>query len=210
MDITTTLGTIFAILCVCIAAFAPHPIGEGSNPMQFLNMPAFIIIGGGTLCATMISVGMAEMRQIPTYLRIAFGNTQMKSLEQEIQDLITYAEKARREGLLSLEDHVKDMPPGIVRQILGMIVDGTEPDIIHKVMENEVSAMETRHKKGIDLFTTAGGYSPTMGIIGTVMGTVSVLAGLAEKGMEELGSGVAVAFIATFYGISLANLILLP
>lgn len=205
MDITTTVGTIGAIVCVIAAAAI-----EGSSFQTFINPSAFILIFGGTFCATMISSGLAEMRAIPIYLRLAFGGHAEKSLEQEIQDLITYAEKARREGLLSLEDHVKDMPPGIVRQILGMIVDGTEPDIIHKVMENEVAAMESRHKKGTDLFNTAGGFSPTMGIIGTVMGVVHVLANLGKGGMTELGEGVAVAFIATFYGIAFANLILLP
>lgn len=205
MDLATTFGIIGGVLFVLGGGLM-----EEVNPAYFLHLSPVLIIFGGTMGATLASVGMREFRLTPTYLRIAFGATQEKPLVEEIQEIVSFAEKGRREGLLSLEEHIKEMEPGVSRQILGMIVDGTEPGVIQRVMETEIGAMEERHKKGSALFTAAGGYSPTLGIIGTVMGVIAVLANLEGGDLSKLGGGVATAFVATFFGISLANLVLLP
>lgn len=205
MDLTTTIGLVGAILSLVIGGWIEHVKLE-----YFLNPSAGLIIFGGTFFATMISFGMREVLLIPTWLRIAFTEQTHKPLREEIHDLVTFAEIARREGLLALEEHMREMEPGIVRRTLEMVVDGTDPAVVSRIMEYEISTMAERHKKGVEFFNTAGGFAPTMGIIGTVMGVVSVLANLEGGDMGTLGKGVAVAFVATFFGISIANLVLLP
>lgn len=205
MDITTIIGVAGAFLAV---VFSAHHAGLGIE--TFINTEAFVLVFGGTFLATMTSFTMKELKTIPKWLKIAFTHQEHLNVQEQIQELVSYAEKARREGLLSLEDHVHSMRAGMIREMLGMIIDGTEPEVVRKVMENELHTMQERHKAGSDFFNTAGGYAPTMGIIGTVMGVVVVLAGLGTGGMEQLGKGVALAFIVTFYGIAVANLVLLP
>lgn len=204
MDIATVVGLIGGIVCVIGAGFY-----EGITLDQLLRPSAMVLIFGGTIFATMVTVGMEEIRKVPTWLRIAFTRPKHKPLREEIHDLVTFAEIARREGLLALEEHLREMEPGIVRRTLEMVVDGTDPSVVQRIMEYEITTMEERHRKGIEFFTAAGGFSPTLGIIGTVLGVVAVLAQAGEGGMEDMAHGIATAFTATFFGISFANLVLL-
>jgi chemotaxis protein MotA len=128
---------------------------------------------------------------------------------QLAQQLLEFAEKARRDGILSLEDTVEDLEDEMLRKGLRLVVDGTESEILVEVLESDLSIMEQRKMEDATLFETAGGFSPTMGIIGTVMGLVLVLGHLGGD-TNELGRSVATAFIATLYGIGLANLLWLP
>jgi Flagellar motor component len=128
---------------------------------------------------------------------------------QLAQQLLEFAEKARRDGILSLEDTVEDLEDDMLRKGLRLVVDGTESEILVEVLESDLAIMEQRRMEDAILFETAGGFSPTMGIIGTVMGLVLVLGHLGGDS-NELGRSVATAFIATLYGIGLANLLWLP
>jgi chemotaxis protein MotA len=128
---------------------------------------------------------------------------------QLAQQLLEFAEKARRDGILSLEDTVEDLEDEMLRKGLRLVVDGTESEILVEVLESDLAIMEQRKMEDAILFETAGGFSPTMGIIGTVMGLVLVLGRLGGD-MNEMGRSVATAFIATLYGIGLANLVWLP
>ena len=128
---------------------------------------------------------------------------------QLAQQLLEFAEKARRDGILSLEDTVEDLEDDMLRKGLRLVVDGTESEILVEVLESDLSIMEQRKMEEAVLFETAGGFSPTMGIIGTVMGLVLVLGHLGGD-TNELGRSVATAFIATLYGIGFANLLWLP
>lgn len=205
MDLTTVVGLVGGIVCVIGAG-----IYEGITADALLRPSAMVLIFGGTLCAAMMTTGTTELRKIPAWLRIAFFEQKKKPVREEIHDLVTFAEIARREGLLALEEHMREMEPGIVRRTLEMVVDGTDPGVVSRIMEYEISTMAERHKKGIEFFNQAGGFSPTLGIIGTVLGVVAVLAKAGEGGMDEMAHGIATAFTATFFGISFANLVLLP
>jgi chemotaxis protein MotA len=205
VDIATFVGIFGGMVAIAIAGFLEHVTLD-----MLLRPSAIAIIFGGTFGATMATVGMGELKKIPTWLRIAFFEQHQKPLREEIHDLVTFAEIARREGLLALEEHMREMEPGIVRRTLEMVVDGTDPAVVSRIMEYEISTMDERHKKGIAFFTAAGGFSPTMGIIGTVLGVIAVLAAAEGATMAKLAGGIATAFTATFFGIALANCILLP
>ncbi len=128
-----------------------------------------------------------------------------------IKTLIRLAEKARREGLLALEDEKDDLENPFFAKGIQLVVDGIDPTLIRQILETEILLKEEEEKVGIEMFETAGGFAPTLGIIGTVMGLVHMLEGLgSSSGAGSLGKAVAVAFIATFFGVSTANLFWLP
>jgi len=167
------------------AALAGLLIGvvlEGGNPMAFLNLPAAFIVFGGTFGATFASTSFEQMKRIPAlYKRVL--TSESPDLQARVDLLVGYAERARRDGLLALDDEIQGL-------------------------ENELDGMTARHAKGRSPFERAGGYAPTMGILGTVMGLVHVLEGLDQP--ETLGPAIAGAFMATLYGVGAANVIFLP
>jgi chemotaxis protein MotA len=124
------------------------------------------------------------------------------------ETLVKFAERARREGLLALESDVEGIEDPFIRHGLQMVIDGLEPDTVEEILEIEIESMQGRHLKGIDMFAKMGGYSPTFGVLGTVMGLVSVLANLADP--SGLGESIATAFIATLFGVGAANILWLP
>ncbi len=181
---------------------------ERGNPANLIGISALIIIVFGTLGAVTISFSLRDMLSIPRLIRQALQRVPGPS-PQLAQQLLEFAEKARRDGILSLEDTVEDLEDEMLRKGLRLVVDGTESEILVEVLENDLAIMEARRLEGSEIIEAAGGYSPTMGIIGTVMGLVLVLGRLGGD-VNELGSAIATAFIATLYGISFANLIWLP
>jgi len=206
MDITTIAGLLISI-CSLIFAF----ILEGGSIGLLLGLSAAIIVFGGTIGATIISFPLRDILKIPSLLITAFKNQ-----PEDYDDIITYivalAQKARSDGLLSLEaeitsDNMKKYDP-LMAETIEMIVDGINPNLVKDTMENRIYILEKEDKKNASIFEAAGGYAPTMGIIGTVMGLVHVLGNLSDP--ESLGPSIAVAFIATLYGVSSANLLWLP
>ncbi len=183
-------------------------IFEGGNPAGLIGISAGIIIVAGTLGAVTVSFSLKHVLSIPKLISQSMRRVPGPS-PQLAQQLLEFAEKARRDGILSLEDTVEDLEDEMLRKGLRLVVDGTESEILVEVLESDLAIMEQRMNEGAEVFEAAGGYSPTMGIIGTVMGLVLVLARLGGD-MNELGRSVATAFIATLYGIGLANLFWLP
>jgi chemotaxis protein MotA len=122
--------------------------------------------------------------------------------------LVKFAERARREVLLSLQGDVEAVEDPFIRHGLQMVIDGLEPDTVEEILEIEIESMQARHMKGIDMFAKMGGYSPTFGVLGTVMGLVSVLSNLSDP--SGLGESIATAFIATLFGVGAANILWLP
>ena len=168
-----------------------------------------IIVFGGTFAALFISFPPQVVLGFPNYLRKALF------IEQEdpvavVQTFVRLAERARREGLLSLEEEAQTLSNEFMRAGIQEVVDGTPLEQIQLLLETEIGAMEERHKLGADVFEQGGGYAPTMGIIGTVLGLMSTLGSLAESGTEQLGESIATAFIATFMGILSCNFFWLP
>lgn len=202
MDITTVIG----LLLGCAGLIFGF-IVEGGHLSSLLSFPAFLIVFGGTFGATIIGTPLSSLKKFPQWLRIAFRN-QSFGAEDAYHSLIQFAEKARREGLLSLEPELQAINNKFTSQGMQLVIDGTDPEVIKKILESNIAAMESRHKIGINAFEAAGGFSPTMGIIGTVMGLIHVLGNLTDP--EALSSSIASAFSATLYGVALANVFLLP
>jgi chemotaxis protein MotA len=180
---------------------------EGGNPMSFLNIPAILIVLGGTLGVTIASVGMDSMKLVPALYKKAL-NADLPDPNARRAQLVGFAEKARRDGLLALDNETSEIEDPFTRKGLQLVVDGTDPDMIEEVLGHEIDGMSARHHHHAGIFEKAGGFSPTMGIIGTVMSLVHVLENLAQP--ELLGHMIAGAFMATLYGVGMANVVMLP
>lgn len=202
MDITTWTG-----LVIGIAALVLGFILEGGTIGSLFSHTAALIVVGGTIGATVLSFSLEELKTIPALLKTAFQERRYNFILL-IQELVRLADHARREGLLSLEQYLPEIKDPFIKLGLQLVIDGTEATLLRDLLETEIYCMEERHQNGIAIFEAAGGYAPTMGIIGTVMGLVHVLGHMERP--EDLGPAIAVAFIATLYGVSTANLIWLP
>jgi chemotaxis protein MotA len=168
-----------------------------------------MIVFGGTFGALGLSFPLADIKRLPAVLRVAFSEGHV-DLTDRIMKFIDHSAIARREGVLALERIVEtdESLDNLTRVGLRLVVDGVEPELVREVMESYVDATAERHKGGAAMLDSAGGFAPTMGIIGTVMGLVHVLGNLSDPG--KLGPSIAVAFIATLYGVASANLLWLP
>ncbi|RDV84776.1 flagellar motor protein [Ammonifex thiophilus] len=202
MDIATLIGITVGIACLLLGFML-----EGGTVAQLVAPSSFIIIFGGTLGATMAGFSLHEVAVVPKALRVIFFHRPIDE-RALIEQLVSLAEKARREGLLYLENYLKEIESPFLRKGIQLVVDGTEPELVKSIMETELFAMQERHRIAQEIFNQAGGYAPTMGIIGTVMGLIHVLSHLSSP--EALGPAIAMAFTATLYGVSSANLIFYP
>jgi chemotaxis protein MotA len=194
-------------IIVALGALMGGTVIEGGSPAAYLNISAILIIFGGTFGATIASYDMPTFMRFPKLFGLAIKARQSNAAELKAK-LVTFAERARREGLLALEADVDEVDDPFVRRGLQMVIDGLEPDTVEEILELEVEAMQRRHNDGAAIFTSMGGYAPTMGVIGTVMGLVNVLSHLDDP--SGLGASIAVAFIATLIGVGSANIVWLP
>jgi chemotaxis protein MotA len=179
----------------------------GTSPAAFMDMPALLIILAGTGGVTLASCGMPAMKRIPKLYKLVFGPPEL-DLPARVKQLVGFAEQARREGLLALDGLTADIEDNFTRKGLQLVVDGSDPELVREVLEAEIDGMMARHHEGAAPFEKAGGFAPTMGIIGTVMGLVHVLENLAAP--ATLGPAISGAFIATLLGVGSANVIYLP
>jgi chemotaxis protein MotA len=180
---------------------------EGTSPAAFIDIPAFLIIFLGTAGVTLASVGMETFKQIPAYYKRVL-NGAPPDVAGRVELLVALAEQARREGLLALDQRVNEVDDDFTRKGLQLVVDGIDPDLVREVLEAEIDGMSARHHAGASMFEKAGGFAPTMGIIGTVMGLVHVLQNLSSP--ASLGPSISSAFVATLLGIGSANVVYLP
>ena len=210
MDFATILGIALGVGMI-FGAF----VIEGGNMTSLFLVSPFMIVFGGTLGALTTSYTLKEIFTLPSLFlnacMLAKGND--SSIRQLIEVMVTIAEKARREGVLSLEADIQGelsdkKYDSMLRKGLRLTVDGSEPELIKHMLENEITFYENHQKKNAGMFEAAGGFAPTMGIIGTVMGLISVLGNLTNP--DELGPSVAMAFVATLWGLGSANLFWLP
>jgi chemotaxis protein MotA len=179
----------------------------GTSPAAFMDIPALLIIIGGTAGVTLASCGMPAMKRIPALYKLVFGPPEF-DLNGRVQQLVGFAEQARREGLLALDGQTSEIEDDFTRKGLQLVVDGSDPELVREVLEAEIDGMMARHAEGAAPFEKAGGFAPTMGIIGTVMGLVHVLANLSAP--ATLGPAISSSFIATLMGVGSANVIYLP
>ena len=205
MDKGTSIG--LAVALVAILGAAVVEAGSISILFALINLPSAMIVFGGTLGTIIISFPLERVTQLGKVLGVAFR--QVASSERELVGLfVRLAERARREGLLALEGEAREISDHTLQKGLLLVVDGTDPELVREIMESDVAAMSERHEARYAIFEAAGGFAPTMGIIGTVMGLVNVLSHLDKP--DELGKSIATAFIATLYGVLTANVFWLP
>src|SRR3954469_23868839 len=194
-------------LAVCIGGLFLGATMEGSNVMAVLSPSAMAIVLVGTLGASMTGASFEAIKAIPKLIQKAFLG-EAPDMNARLSELVGYAEKARRDGLLALDEQVGSIEDEFTRKGLQMVVDGTDPDVVTEILELENDNMKKRHKGFTQPFEKAGGYAPTMGIIGTVFGLIHVLENLAAP--ETLGPSISAAFVATLLGIASANVFYLP
>jgi chemotaxis protein MotA len=180
---------------------------EGAPVMAILNPSAMLIVLGGTFGAVMAGTSFDAIKGIPKLFMKAF-NSAPPDLNGRVTELVSYAEQARRDGLLALDEQLSSIEDPYTRKGLQLVVDGTDPDLVADVLEAENDGMRKRHAAMVQPFDKAGGYAPTMGIIGTVFGLVHVLGNLDAP--ETLGPSISAAFIATLLGVATANVLYLP
>jgi chemotaxis protein MotA len=198
----TAVGIAFAAVALLLAV-----ILEGGNPMGLFNIPALLIVVGGTMGVTMASTRMEQVSRIPKLYGTAIKGSTLEP-HKAVQQMVGLAEKARREGLLSLENELESIDDAYTRKGIQLVVDGTDSELVTTILQSEIDGMSQRHGENAKLFATAGGFAPTLGIIGTVLSLVHVLENLADP--SSLGHSIAGAFLATLYGVGSANLVFLP
>jgi chemotaxis protein MotA len=201
MDLATVIGLVISFGLVAAA------IITGGTPLIFIDVPSMLIVFGGTIGATMVTFPLPKMLTVIAVTRHTFFSS-LESPAEIIEKFMDYANRARREGILSLEPIIKEINDFYLRKGLQLTVDGLEPQTIQEVLETEIQYLEERHEVGAELLITLGTYAPAMGMIGTVIGLVQMLQTMSDP--STIGPAMAVALITTFYGALLANLVFNP
>jgi chemotaxis protein MotA len=202
MDILTFIGLLLGFGAILGGQYL-----DGGNALTLVNPPALLIVLGGTLGAVMLQSPLATFRR-------GFGmltwvaRPPLPDAYETIGKIIQWSKIARKEGLLGLESIAETAEDPFARKGLKLLVDGSEPQMMRSIMEVEVDTRESADLAGARVFESMGGYSPTIGIIGAVMGLIQVMNNLSDP--SKLGHGIAVAFVATIYGVGLANLLFIP
>ncbi len=202
MDFATIGGLIIGIGAVIVSFLM-----EGGHMGAILQAPAMIIVIAGTIGASFITTSVKTILRIPSYLKLAMFGGKNNSLNI-ISMIVKMSEKARMEGILGLENDMKYVRDPFFKKAIQLVIDGTEITVLRSILETEIAYVEDRHKKGIALFQKLGGFSPTLGIIGTVLGLIHTLGNVTEP--DRMATAIAGAFIATLWGVALANLVYLP
>jgi chemotaxis protein MotA len=176
--------------------------------MAIVLLPPLILVFGGTFGAAIAGSAMADIKKIGAWFKMALMPAAVPPVSDRIATLVGLAEKARKEGLLALEAQVKDIDDPFLKRGLQMGIDGTDPEELRQVLEGEITAKKGEDKVAVKFFNAMGGYAPTVGIIGTVVGLINVLENLSNP--ESLGPLIAGAFVATLWGVLSANFFWLP
>jgi len=180
---------------------------EGGHIDSLIQPAAFVIVVIGTMGAVLLQSGTATFLRGASMLRWIFVPPEDKSHDLS-KEISLWSATARREGLLSLERFVESVQDGFTVKGLRLIVDGIDPYKIREILDVDISTYERRERQAIKIWEAAGGYAPTIGILGAVLGLIQVMENLTDP--SKLGGGIAVAFVATIYGVGLANLVFLP
>ncbi|MEP0815293.1 MAG: flagellar motor protein [bacterium] len=202
MDIATIAGLI-----LCFVGFLGGFVMEGGHLTSLVQLSAGAIVFGGTFGAGIASAALSQTTGIAGILKHAFVRKE-RDPQETIATFVKFAEKARREGLLVLEEDVRELKDRFLQNGVQLVIDGTDTELVKDILQTELAYIEERHETGAKYFENLGGFAPTFGIIGTVMGLVHVLSNLSDP--SSLGPAISAAFIATLYGVVSANAIFLP
>ncbi len=203
MDIASVAGLLLAFgLIITAIAIAP-----GSSFAAFIDYPSLMVVVGGAIAAAMISFPLKTFLGLANVLKKVFLN-RIEDIPGLIENIVSLAETARRDGLLALESKVEEIEHPFIVLGIQMAVDGTRPEVIEDVMRTELDAVATRHRDGKSLLDQMGRFAPAFGMIGTLMGLIIMLGNMSDP--SSIGAGMAVALITTLYGAIAANVLFLP
>ena len=203
MDPATLIG--FAISVVALFVFMTL---EGVSPTALIFLPAIVLVVIATFGAAAASQTLDDLKKVGGWFKMAVLPAKVPAPTEQIQTLVSLAEKARKEGLLALEAQVKNIDDPFLRRGLQMGIDGTDPEELRAVLESEIAAKKAEDKVAAKFFNAMGGYAPTIGILGCIVGLMNVMKNLDSP--ETLGPMVSAAFIATLWGVMAANFWFLP
>jgi chemotaxis protein MotA len=202
MDIASVVGLLLAVSLVL------GSIATGSAPFTaFMDIPSVLVVLGGSMGAAFICFPLRSILSVPNVTKKVFFN-KAESIPALIEQLVSLAETARRDGLLALEGRLEEVDHSFIRLGIQMAVDGTRPEVIEDIMRTEMDAVATRHRDGKSLMDQMGRFAPAYGMIGTLMGLIMMLSNLSDP--SSIGSGMAVALITTLYGAIVANVVFIP
>jgi chemotaxis protein MotA len=202
VDILSFIGVVLGF-----AAILGGNLLEGGQVASLVNFPAMVIVFGGTMAAVLLQTpGHTFLRALKLSGRV-FSPAKTDRVSM-IQKMVDWGNLARKDGLLALERTLEEEDDLFVRKAMQLLVDGGEPEAIRVLLDTELENREDAEMSAARVFTAMGGYAPTIGILGAVMGLIHVMQNLADPSL--LGAGIATAFVATIYGVGLANLFLLP
>jgi chemotaxis protein MotA len=201
MDLSTILGIAAAFGLMLLA------IAQGGGIVLFVDIPSLIIVVGGTLGATLVNYPFGDVFGTVSIIKKAFMHKSSSTTER-IEQLIRFAGKARKEGILSLQSVIGEVSDPFFLKGLQMAVDGQEPDKLKEMLDREIEYIQERHEKGAEIMLATGTYAPAMGMIGTLIGLVQMLQTMNDP--SSIGPAMAVALLTTFYGAIIANILCLP
>lgn len=194
MDIASIVGLILGFIAVFVGM-----VLKGANMGVLINPAAFLIIIVGTIAAVTIAFPMKELKRIPSLFKIIFTERKLTSDTEIIKLFSGWADLARREGLLALESKAAEVEEPFLKNGLTLAIDGQNADYIRDVLSEEVEALEERHASGALIFSQAGTYAPTLGVLGAVVGLIAALGDMSD--IDKLGHAISAAFVATLLGI---------
>jgi chemotaxis protein MotA len=205
MDLATIIGIVVgAVLLLWGMASG----GQGVAGLTlFADFPSVLIVVGGSFAALLINFPLVQVLSTSKVVKNVFSS-RMKDPNSIIGTMVSFAEKARREGLLTLEDEANELKDEFLKKGIQLVVDGTDPDLVRDILEIELAFLEDRHRLGKQVFEALGAFAPAFGMIGTLIGLIQMLANLDDP--NSIGSGMAIALLTTFYGALMANFLFLP
>ncbi|MFP4636831.1 MAG: motility protein A [Spirochaetaceae bacterium] len=203
MDYGTIIGIGAGLMLILMGI-----VTAGGNLANYLNLPSVLIVIFGSFSAMIVANPLTRMLGIMRYVRNAVRVPDWQE-QRIIEELVRFADKARKEGLLALEDDLETIEDEFMRKGIRLVVDGTDPEIIKNILYNDLGQLQERHETGIKIFDDWGKIAPAFGMIGTLAGLIAMLADLGGD-ESAIGSGMALALITTMYGAIFANLVLIP
>ncbi len=203
MDIATLIGLVAGIGLIGWSVIS----GAGDKVSAFVDPAGLAIVVGGMMAATLISFPLKGVLQVANVVKNAFLH-KARSPQKLIQDLVSYAEIARRDGILSLENVTREIDDEFMIKGIQMAIDGTDPELIEQILNSELDGIAERHANGKGIFETMGKYAPAFGMIGTLIGLVIMLQNMDDP--SKIGPAMAIALLTTLYGTLVANLVCLP
>lgn len=194
MEKSTLIGLISGVVAVVVGM-----VFKGASLVALWNPAAYLIIFVGTFASLAIGFPMSELKKMPTLFKVIFRQPALMHKQELIEKFVEWGTIARREGLLALESTADTVEDPFLKNGMKMLIDGSDSEFVRDVMMEDIHAMEERHRVGAQLFTQAGTYAPTLGVLGAVIGLIAALGNLND--IDKLGHSIAAAFIATLFGI---------